>query len=115
MKIIKEDIEKLMLEMSNIRQHRSGICGRIWVDEGAPDRKIPHNRYRIKYSNAGYCVSISFFDVEPKIQGEYKDSDMSELPKVIQWVKLNREFLFKLYDSTNNYDIGDFLFDMKPV
>lgn len=104
-----------LMEMANLRQKRTGIVGEIWVDEGAYRRDISHSKYRIKYENAGSSVYIKFVNEEPEVVGKYKKSDLSELPKVIAWVKLNRPFLIKLYDRVDDYDIVDFMTDMKPV
>lgn len=104
-----------LLEMANLRQKRTGIIGEIWIDEGAYKRDIPHSKYRIKYENAGSSVYIKFVNEEPEIVGKYKKTDLSELPKVIEWIKINRPFLIKLYNREGDYDIGDFLSDIIPI
>ncbi|MDE7165131.1 MAG: hypothetical protein K2O04_06920 [Clostridiales bacterium] len=107
--------EDSLMEMANLRQKRTGIVGEIWVDEGAYRRDIKHGKYRIKYENAGSSVYIKFANDEPEVVGKYKKTDLSELPKVIEWIKINRPFLIKLYDRVDDYDIMDFITDMKPV
>lgn len=100
-------------EMSSLREKRTGITGEIWVSDIG--KRIPPSQYRIIYGNAGSAVYVYFTDIVPQAVGDCNSAALSELPKVIEWVKLNRDFLIKLYDWHDDYDIADFIRDMKPV
>lgn len=106
------NLEASALEMANYFSKDTGLKKTIWLDQGAKNRPIPHNKRRVKYG-AGQELTITF-DEEGncKVIGEYKKSDFSDLDKVQEWIQLNLPALIKLYNGSdefgNSYTIDDF-------
>lgn len=95
-------------EMTSLGEKRTGIPGRIWLfDKGAP---VSESQYLLIYENAG-TACVCFANAEPKTVAS---ENPLQLQKVIEWTKRNREPLLRLYGAVDDYDIGDFLREMKP-
>ena len=112
-KTLEEEIAPF--EMANLRPKRTGFKGNLWLDELAYKHNMGQSKYRVKYECQGVVLSIEFYGSEPKVIGTYKESDFSDLPKVLRWIKLNQGILFKLYNNEDDFDLMDFLEKMKVV
>lgn len=103
-------------EMSTILPKRSGLTCKVWVDDSGEKRSIGHNSLRIKYGpNKDNFVSIPFF--EKKERYDYIGKPVKwkpDMKSVSKWINLNYNALISLY-CEEDYDIVDFLFEMKSI
>ena len=100
------------LEMANYFSKDTGLKKTIWLDQGAKNRPIPHNKRRVKYGGS-QDLTIAFDENgNCKVIGSYKKSDFSDLDKVFEWIKLNIKALNKLYNGQDEngqtYNIDNF-------
>ena len=112
--------ERALMDMANIFPTQTGFKQPLWLDVGAIDRPIPHNKHRLKYGNHRE-VTITFFskgNYTVKGDTSVKKSDFPDIDRVTKWVDVNYDALVKLYsgeDGNKAYGIMEFLKEMKRV
>ena len=117
--MLNEELERSALEMANYFSKDTGLKKTIWLDQGAKNRPIPHDKRRIKYG-ANQELTITFPpDGNFKIVGRYKKTDFSDLDKVFEWIRLNKIALEKLYNGQDEngkvYNIDNFEQERKKL
>lgn len=103
-------------EMSTVQPSKSGLDMRVWLDDFGEKRDIPHNTFRLKYGpHFDDFVEVPFFkkkEIYSYIGQKKWKPDMKKLSK---WINLNYDILIKFYSQDEEYDIADFMFEMKSV
>lgn len=104
-------------EMSTIQPKRSKLPYKVWLDDLGEKREMGHNPFRLKYGPSfSDCVEIPFFEkkeIYPYV-GKLKSGKIDMKP-ISKWINLNYDNLIKFYKQDEDYDIYDFLFEMKPI
>ncbi|MDE5888955.1 MAG: hypothetical protein K2H20_02940 [Bacilli bacterium] len=109
--------EGTAFEMSTIQPKRSKLPYKVWLDDLGEKREVGHNPYRLKYGpHPDDFITIPFFEkqeIYPCI-GKLKKGKLDMKP-ISKWINLNYDNLIKFYNQDEDYDIYDFIFDMKSI
>ena len=106
-----------------LRQSRSNLPCNLYLDDcGTCDKPtvfIQPTLHRTPLSDSSVitdCIQMTLDgDVEEEIQEHTENRWHVEiLAKVRSFVKQNRTFIYDLWDCNDDYDIKDFINDMKP-
>jgi len=111
---LREFLNNELMEMANVATKRTGLNQVIWISSKmgshGPRIKVSNNNSKFDLSD-NFSVSIS--DNPEVISGEVKIKN-SDLKKIKEWIKLNRNVLMKLWEGQYD-DHTDAILDLKPI
>lgn len=113
-------VEDIYFEMANIKKKRSNLPVDIWVDDTG--NSYQHSSARIKFvnqkgitANSRNMVPMSISDSPEILIDDLSFIKLSQhdINKIKLFVKNNKDNLLRLANPNDEYDIADFMNDMR--